>query len=151
MLSAATDLVARIAGRFSRLLNSPFRLTAADGTRPDRRQLGEFGERVAAAWLRRHGCRILARNFRAPHGGEVDLVVRDGAVLVFAEVKTRTAGGRGRPLDAVDRDKQRLVKRGAEAWLKLLGTRELAWRFDVVEVVVAAGERPRVHRVHDAF
>jgi len=94
---------------------------------------------------------VLYRNFRAPHGGEVDLVAREDGLLVFAEVKTRRAGGRGRPLDAVDRDKQRLIERGANAWLKLLGTRQVPWRFDVIEVVVEDGERPRVNRVRDAF
>lgn len=110
-----------------------------------------MGERIAAAWLRRQGCRVLHRNFRAPHGGEVDLVVRDGDLLIFTEVKTRRAGGRGRPLDAVDRDKQRLIERGANAWLKLLGTRQLPWRFDVIEVIVEDGEKPLVNRVRDAF
>ena len=151
MLSAVTGLVARIAGRFSRLSSSRCRLTGADGAPLDRRRVGDLGERIAAAWLRRAGCRVLYRNFRAPHGGEVDIVARDGKVLVFAEVKTRRAGGRGRPLEAVGPDKQRLIERGAEAWLRMLGTRELPWRFDVVEVIVEEGEKPRVNRVTDAF
>jgi putative endonuclease len=151
MLSAATDLVARIAGRFSRLLNSRCRLTGLEGEPLDPQQIGRLGERIAAAWLRREGCRVLYRNFRAPTGGEVDLVVRDGVLLIFAEVKTRRAGGRGRPLDAVDREKEKLIERGANAWLKLLGTREIPWRFDVIEVILEEGEKPLVNRVQDAF
>ena len=151
MLSAVTALVRRTAGRFSRSLNCRSRLTGSDGAPLDAQAIGWLGERVAAAWLRREGCRILYRNFRAPAGGEVDLVVRDGALLIFAEVKTRRAGGRGRPLDAVDAAKQQLIERGANAWLKLLGTRELPWRFDVIEVIVEDGQKPRVTRVRDAF
>jgi len=141
----------RTAGLFSRLLNCRCRLTGSDGNPVDPQAIGRLGERIAAAWLGREGCRILYRNFRAPAGGEVDLVVRDGALLIFAEVKTRRVGGRGRPLDAVDREKQKLIERGANAWLKLLGTRELPWRFDVIEVILEDGEKPLVNRVRDAF
>ena len=78
-------------------------------------------------------------------------MARDGRVLAFIEVKTRTGASRGRPLDAVGKDKQRLIERGANAWLKLLGTRDLPWRFDVIEVLLDDAEPPRVHRVKDAF
>lgn len=110
-----------------------------------------LGERIAGAWLRAQGAKILYRNFKAPGGGEVDIVAREGRQLLFTEVKTRRAGGPGRPLDAVDRDKQRLIERGANEWLRLLGTREIPWRFDVIEVILAEGEKPRVHRVENVF
>ncbi len=68
---------------------------SAGGTRPLTRatRSGGAGERLAEKYLRRHGYKILYRNFRAPGGGEVDLVCRDIAenTLVFVEVKTRTA------------------------------------------------------------
>ena len=114
-------------------------------------QIGALGERVAVDFLRAEGRKILYRNFRGPKGGEVDIVARDGAVLSFVEVKTRTHEGYGRPLDAVDREKERLIERGANAWLKLLGTRDIPWRFDVVEVILKDGELPKVHVVRDAF
>src|SRR5438128_1320284 len=55
-----------------------------------RLQLGARGEKLACAFLRGQGYRILYRNFRARHGGEVDIVCRDKDTLVFVEVKTRT-------------------------------------------------------------
>ena len=113
--------------------------------------IGELGERVAAVFLRGEGRKVLYRNFRGPKGGEVDIVARDGAVLSFVEVKTRTHDAHGRPLDAVDKEKERLIERGADAWLKLLGTREIPLRFDVVEVVLKDGEVPEVNVVRDAF
>lgn len=146
-----TGLVAIIVGRFSRLLNSPCRLTAPDGGLQDRAWTGEFGERVACAWLRSQGCKILARNYRGPRRGEVDIVARDGKLLLFVEVKTRREGSRIRGLDAVDKEKQRLIERGANSWLKRLGTRDLPWRFDVIEVGVAEGQKPRINHVKDAF
>ncbi|MCE9543121.1 MAG: YraN family protein, partial [Verrucomicrobia bacterium] len=51
--------------------------------------LGRWGEDEASRHLKRLGWKILRRNFRAPGGGEVDLVCRDHETLVFAEVKTR--------------------------------------------------------------
>jgi putative endonuclease len=144
-------LVAFIVARFSRSLNSPCRLTGPDGRGIGSAAIGVMGERIARAWLRAHGAKLLYRNFKAPGGGEVDIVAREGRQLLFTEVKTRRAGGPGRPLDAVDRDKQRLIERGANEWLRLLGTREIPWRFDVIEVILTDGEKPLVRRVENVF
>ncbi len=81
----------------------------------------------------------------------MDIIARHDRLLLFVEVKTRTAGARIRPLDAVDKPKQQLIERGANAWLKRLGTRKLPWRFDVIEVWLADGEKPRVNHVRNAF
>lgn len=126
-------------------------MTGPDGEERDRGWLGGYGERVAAAWLRARGCRVLARNFRAPRGGEVDVIARDGRLLLFVEVKTRRKGAKVRGFDAVDREKQALIERGANRWLRRLGTRQLPWRFDVIEVTVEDGERPEVNWIRDAF
>jgi len=106
---------------------------------------------VATDWLRAHGCRILARNYKGPRRGEVDIIARDGKLLLFVEVKTRHTDTRIRPLDAVDKTKQALIERGANAWLKQLGTRNLPWRFDVIEIYVEEGKKPRINQVRDAF
>lgn len=126
-------------------------MTEPDGKQRGRAWLGNYGERVAADWLRSNGCRILARNFKGPHKGEVDIVARDGKLLLFVEVKTRQERTKIRPLDAVNKAKQALIERGANAWLKRLGTRDLPWRFDVIEVYVEEGVKPRINRVRDAF
>jgi len=81
----------------------------------------------------------------------VDIIARDRKLLLFIEVKTRREGGRIRGLDAVNREKQGLIERGANAWLKQLGTRELPWRFDVIEVIVAEGQKPRINHIKDVF
>jgi putative endonuclease len=126
-------------------------LTAPDGTQRDRAWIGAYGEKIAADFLHSKGCRILARNFKARRGGEVDIIARDGKLLLFVEVKTRHEGAKIRPLDAVDKSKQALIERGANAWLKRLGTREVPWRFDVIEVHVEDGAKPRVNHVRNAF
>ena len=129
----------------------PCRLTGPDGEPRDRIWIGNRGEEIARDFLRSQGCSILARNFRGPHRGEVDIIARQGKLLLFVEVKTRRAGSRIRGLDAVNRDKQLLIERGANAWLKRLGTRNLPWRFDVIEVTLEDGVKPRINHVRDAF
>ncbi len=126
-------------------------MTAPDGSLRNRTWLGDYGERVAVDYLRSQGCRILARNFRGPRKGEVDIIARDRKLLLFVEVKTRREGTKIRPLDAVDKPKQILIERGANAWLKQLGTRNLPWRFDVIEIYVEEGKKPRLNHVRDAF
>ncbi|MCX6876697.1 MAG: YraN family protein [Verrucomicrobia bacterium] len=130
-------------------------MTGPDGQPRGRQWLGRYGERVAADWLRAHQCKILARNYRdkrrGRRTGEVDIIAREQRLLLFVEVKTRHENSKIRPLDAVNKDKQRLIERGANDWLRRLGTRQLPWRFDVLEVYVAEGKPPRVNRVRNAF
>ncbi len=114
-------------------------------------RLGARGEKLAARYLRRQGYKVLYRNFRGRHGGELDLVCRDRDTLVFVEVKTRTREDYGRPLEGVNRKQQRRIVLGGLAWLRSLGDPDLHFRFDVVEVVIAEGTPPRVELVRDAF
>lgn len=138
----------RCATRFSRLTDREENLS---------HQLGRHGEKRAAKFLRRSGFKVLYRNFRAPRGGEVDIVCRDGDELVFVEVKTRSSREYGSPASAVNREKQALIARGALAWLRLLDNPDLIFRFDIVEVVIddsgesfnlirAAFQLPEPHR-----
>lgn len=115
-------------------------------------ELGREGERLAVRYLRTQHYRILYRNFRAPRGGEVDLVCRDKTdnTLVFVEVKTRRSLAFGAPGEAVTRDKQKLIARGALAWLRLLDRPDILFRFDIVEII-HDGKTPTFHLIKDAF
>ncbi len=113
--------------------------------------MGDYGENVAADWLRANNCKILARNFKGRKGGEVDIVASKGGQLLFTEVKTRQKDSLMRGLSAVNHNKQALIQRGANEWLRRLGTREVPWRFDVIEVEVSEGEKPVVRRIENVF
>ncbi|MEQ1841258.1 MAG: YraN family protein, partial [Verrucomicrobiales bacterium] len=113
--------------------------------------VGTTGERLAGKQLWRTGRKVLYRNFKPREGGEVDLVYRDGEVLVFGEVKTRTRGEFGEPARAVDREKLRLVIRGANAWLRELNFPDLLFRFDVIEVLLLPGAIPQIRVNEGAF
>jgi putative endonuclease len=93
----------------------------------------------------------LYRNFRARRGGEVDVICRDNDTLVFVEVKTRTGEDFGRPFEAVNVAKQKLISRGALAWLQLLDNPDILFRFDVVEIILAEDAPPRIEVLRDAF
>ena len=140
------DLARFIAKLFSR---SPSGFSSSP-SEPDHLRLGRLGERLAARYLRRSGFKILYRNFRPPHGGEIDLVCREKKTLVFIEVKTRAPGGPGRPADAVDPAKEEALVRGAQAWLRLLGNPGVAVRMDILEVIVGPG-RPEITLTRDAL
>ena len=82
-----------------------------DALRPGRR-----AERRAAWWYRLRGYRLLAANEWSA-GYELDLVVRRGRMLVFCEVKSKRQERYGDPLEMVGPEKQRRIRRAAEAWL----------------------------------
>ena len=103
-----------------------------------RQHLGRAGERLALEHYERLGFRLLDRNYRTS-SGELDLVVYDGATIVFAEVKTRRAPTVIDPVESVTPSKQRRIRRLAAAWLADRGgdrphAREL--RFDAVGVTI---------------
>ena len=94
---------------------------------------GLAGEKQAEEYLLSRGMTLLARRYRA-QDGEIDLVLEDGAYVVFCEVKARPSAQRGAGLAAVTPAKQRRMSHAALAFLV-----EREWimrpvRFDVVEI-----------------
>src|SRR5262249_20566256 len=107
--------------RFIAALSSRWRnrFSRSKESSPEHLRRGARGEDAACRFLRRNGYKILYRNFKDPRGGEIDLVCRDGEALVFVEVKTRSSDEFGRPMEAVDRQKQLRISKGGLAWLRL--------------------------------
>jgi putative endonuclease len=100
------------------------------GSRATSRRRGEEAEELAARFLAGQGLEILARNYRTRFG-EVDLVARDGATLVFVEVRQRSWGAFGGAAGSVDGRKQRRIVAAARHYLARLRA-EPACRFDVI-------------------
>jgi putative endonuclease len=97
--------------------------------------LGVSGEDAAAAWYLAHGYQVVARNWRC-RDGELDLIVRQGRVYVFCEVKARTTDAFGAPVEAVTRTKQGRIRRLAARWLEEAApVRPREIRFDVASVL----------------
>jgi putative endonuclease len=98
-----------------------------------RQALGNSGEDLAAAELERRGYAVLERRYRTRHG-EIDIVARDGATLVFVEVKVKATAEYGCAAEAVTRHKQRRVASMAADYLARKELAEVACRFDVVAI-----------------
>jgi putative endonuclease len=117
-----------------------------------RKDLGDGGERLAAEHFERLGYSVLARNYRTRFG-ELDLVLTDGRVLVFCEVKSRRLGS-GTPWDALHDAKRAQVRRMAAVWLTGVTDRPFCpeIRFDAVGVTIdARGRLVRLDHEEAAF
>ena len=111
--------------------------------------LGKIGEDLARQRLKDLGYRIIKANYTCALG-EIDLIARDGDVLVFVEIKTRKKQSLGLAKEAVTKRKQVKLSKVALAYLKynnLLGSKA---RFDVVAVGVSEGKK-EIEIVKDAF
>lgn len=131
---------------------------AARGGDNARAALGRHGEDLAARHLTAAGFSLLARNWRCREG-EIDIVARDGDVLVVCEVKTRRDIGFGTPLEAVTPAKAARLRRLAARWLAATRDARSAdgvggfadVRFDVVSVLLPHAGGPVVEHLRGAF
>ena len=114
-----------------------------------RQQMGLSGEERACRELVGRGYAILERRYRLRHG-EIDIIARDGVVLVFVEVKTRHGAEYGGGAEAITRLKRRRMTRVAEAYLARQGLVDVPCRFDVV-VVSLGGPGPAIELFQNAF
>jgi putative endonuclease len=100
----------------------------------DRRQAGALAENTAAAFLESQGFTIVARNYLR-RIGEIDVVAREGDLLVVAEVRTRSSDQFGGAAASVSRGKQRRIAATAALFLQSRPElRNCRVRFDVIVV-----------------
>ncbi|MFD6092358.1 YraN family protein [Oerskovia sp. NPDC060338] len=97
--------------------------------------VGRYGEKIAARYLVEAGWVVLDRNWRGTRG-ELDVVARDGDVLVVVEVKTRRGTAYGHPAEAVTQDKIARLRRLTGEWMAAHPVRPASVRIDVVAVVL---------------
>ena len=118
----------------------------------NRKQLGDWGEALVAAYLRKRGYRILASQYRCRFG-EIDLIAENRKYLVFVEVKLRKSPDFAQAMEYVDKRKQERLKITAAMYLGQNPT-ELPARFDVIEIYAPNGTEtlhPEIHHMEDAF
>jgi putative endonuclease len=139
-----TDLLRFIAARFDRSASSPAPSLPTTAAR------GAYGERVAAAFLRPQGYKLLYRNYRTERG-EIDLICRHDNVLVFVEVRTRSREDFGRPVETIGTAKQEALRYAAQRYLALLGQADIYHRFDAVEVMLVSGQVPACTLIPNLF
>lgn len=121
-------------------------MSARESTARERQSLGAYGERVAARYLSTLGMVVIERNWRCS-AGEIDLVLREGPVLVVCEVKTRRGTEFGHPVAAVGEAKLDRLHRLALFWMEARAVRCPEVRIDVVGVVQPRQGAPEIEHV----
>ena len=116
------------------------------------RALGQKGEEIAARFLARRGYRILERNARTLLG-EIDIVARKGAFIVFVEVKTRKSLRFGPPYLSVTHQKKLRLIRSARAYLSTERFGKTGWRIDVISIELDPGNESlnKIEHFEDAL
>lgn len=112
--------------------------------------LGKTGEDQACRFLRKKGYSIVQTNYRT-RCGEIDIIAKQGPILVFIEVKTRRSTSFGSPLLAVTAKKQRQISMVAQEYLSKNKLFESDARFDVVGMRIDAAERVEIEHIENAF
>ena len=107
---------------------------------------GREAEALAAQYLECYGARVVERNFRI-RGGEIDLICRDGKVLVFVEVRLRSRSDFGGAAASITTSNQRRIILAAQHYL--LGKPECDCRFDCI--LLDGLDTKRIEWIKNAF
>lgn len=111
-------------------------------------ELGQTGEEMALKHIKGLGYQVLEQNWRFGRE-EIDIIAKDGDMLVIVEVKTRATAWFGEPEFAVTRSKQRTLIRAAEAYI-IKNDLDVETRFDIISVIITPTQKT-VHHIEDAF
>lgn len=115
-----------------------------------RKDAGVAAEAAACRFLEAQGLKLLERNFRC-RNGEIDLIMRDGAVIALVEVRMRNSARFGGAAGSVDwKKQQRLIAAARYLTLVRSGLRNYPFRFDVVALEEHA-DGLQVRWIKDAF
>jgi putative endonuclease len=117
---------------------------------PSPQDTGTLGEDLATVELWHEGYEILARRYRTRYG-EIDIIARDGATIVFVEVKTRRTAAFGTAAESVTPAKQRRLAAMALDYLSWAGNLESPCRFDVVAINGSGADRVTLQHIKGAF
>lgn len=100
-----------------------------------RHEIGKIGEDLAAKYLENMGYKVIERNFECRQG-EIDIIALYKNEVVFIEVKTRTNIKFGKPIEAVNENKQKHLTKAVEYYLYARHLENEFIRIDVVEVYI---------------
>jgi putative endonuclease len=98
------------------------------------KQFGDKGEKIASEFLKNLGYNIIKKNFRFGQSGEIDIVAKDGNVLVFCEVKTRSNENYGTGFEAINPRKQKQLVNIAKGYLMINSIEDIECRFDAIMI-----------------
>ena len=114
-------------------------------------ELGDWGEKKAARYLKRKGLKILEKNFSCKTG-EIDIIAIDtDRTIVFVEVKTRSSENFSAAQDAVTLAKQTRLARAANYFIAIHNIQDRPLRFDVITIVLNKGTKETINHFKTAF
>ena len=115
------------------------------------KETGRLGENIAKCYLLEKGCSILETNYSTRYG-EIDIIAKDGKLVIFIEVKTRRGIKFGYPREAVDKHKQLKIRNMAEFYILRKDIRDIPMRFDVIEVFLDENNNTKsISQLKNAF
>jgi putative endonuclease len=115
------------------------------------KDFGKEGEEIACRHLKQLGYQIIETNYHYGKSGEIDIIAKDGEVLVFCEVKMRTSDLYGDPEFGVTPRKQAQVRKLAEIYLWDKQIEDQECRFDVVAIKKYPGMKEQINHIPHAF
>ena len=111
--------------------------------------IGQSGEETAVKILKKHGYKIIERNYRTRQG-EIDIIAKDGEYTCFVEVKFRKNDDFGDPGDFIDERKQQKIIKTAQYYAVKNGIYDTPMRFDAV-LINAGKKKSNAEVIKDAF
>ena len=111
--------------------------------------IGQSGEETAVKILKKHGYKIIERNYRTRQG-EIDIIAKDGEYTCFVEVKLRKNDDFGDPGDFIDERKQQKIIKTAQYYAVKNGIYDTPMRFDAV-LINAGKKKSNAEVIKDAF
>ncbi len=115
-----------------------------------RHDFGRWGETRAVEYLQEMGYSILARNVRTGHG-EIDIIAKKEALIIFVEVKTRRSHSFAYPEDSVTLRKQAHLLSAAEEYLERHPECPDTWQFDVIAVEGRPGGKVQIEHFENVI
>ena len=110
-------------------------------------ELGRWGEDLATAYLEQKGYTIVERDWKSGRR-DIDIIARDGNIVVFVEVKTRRSRVFGEPEEAVDFHKLQHLQQAINHYVKFKHIRQPI-RFDIISIVGTIGKTPDIRHIKD--
>lgn len=112
-------------------------------------QTGKTGEALALSYLQGQGYQILTTNWRHRRS-EIDIIAKEGQILVFVEVKTRRDDYFGKPEVSVTERKKQLLTDAAHAYMMEIN-HQWEIRFDIIAIVARSQNDVQIQHYCDAF
>jgi len=114
------------------------------------KKIGGFGEKLATEFIKELGYEIIIKNY-VYRKGEIDIIAKDGELLVFIEVKYRKNLEFGRPELQITKSKQHQIKKVALGYIYEHDIKDTQCRFDVIAILHLPETDPEINHIINAF